>query len=71
MENYSIHLLNRIIEQYQDPIISKEQDNIMETMVKDVERYIEFGQIKPNTRILFIPRYYQISLTRMQDIFLL
>lgn len=72
MYNYLIKAINKLQKVMKSSdrfIISKDQDRIARKLARDVEEYIVSHNIIPNTKLLFIPRYYQISYIRLMDIF--
>lgn len=65
----AINKLQKVTKSSDRFIISKDQDRIAGKLARDVEEYIVSHNIRQNTKLLFIPRYYQISYTRLMDIF--
>ena len=51
-------------------VISKQQDEDVKNIAKDIEEYAKADKAKLPIKILMIPSYYQISFTRLRDIFM-
>lgn len=66
-----IRLLKNTVRRWiprRDFIISREQDELLQSLSRDITRHLSTHKSEPRARILCLPTHYLLSLTRMVDV---